>query len=54
MLQPSFFRLLKSLQPTNWFHFIVNLSLNYQCNARSGTTYESAHLMEDCGFKMPT
>lgn len=36
--------------PTNWFHYIVNLSLNYQCNARSGTTHETAHLIEDCGF----
>lgn len=36
--------------PTNWFHYIVNLSLNYQCNARSGTTYETKHFIEDCGF----
>lgn len=40
--------------PTNWFHYIVNLSLNYQCNARSGTTYETAHYIEDCGFGMKT
>ncbi len=40
--------------PTNWFHFIVNLSLNYQCNARSGTTFESSHEIEDCGFTMPS
>jgi len=39
--------------PTCWFHFIVNLSLNYQCNARSGTTYEATHFIEDCGFNMP-
>ena len=39
--------------PTNTFHFIVNLSLNYQCNARSGTTFESAHVIEDCGFHVP-
>jgi hypothetical protein len=38
--------------PTNWFHFIVNLSLNYQCNARSGTTFESADVINACGFKM--
>ncbi|KAL9186276.1 hypothetical protein ACHAXT_005514 [Thalassiosira profunda] len=36
--------------PTNWFHFIVNLSVNYQCNARSGTTHETAHFIEQCGF----
>ena len=40
--------------PTNWFHFIVNLSLNYQCNARSGTTFESSNEIEDCGFNMPS
>lgn len=36
--------------PTNWFHFIVNLSLNYQCNARSGITDETSHLIKKCGF----
>jgi len=40
--------------PTNWFHYIVNLSLNYQCNARSGTTFESTEVIEDCGFHMPS
>jgi hypothetical protein len=40
--------------PTNWFHYIVNLSLNYQCNARSGTTLESSKVIEDCGFHMPS
>lgn len=38
--------------PTNWFHFIVNLSLNYQCNARSGTSHETAHFINECGFQM--
>ena len=38
--------------PTNWFHYIVNLSLNYQCNARSGTTFETADVVGACGFKM--
>ena len=36
--------------PTNWFHFIVNLSLNYQCNARSGITEETKHFIQKCGF----
>ncbi|KAL7546714.1 hypothetical protein ACHAWF_010041 [Thalassiosira exigua] len=36
--------------PTCWFHYIVNLSLNFQCNARSGTTYENAHFIDECGF----
>ncbi len=38
--------------PTAYFHYIVNLSLNYQCNARSGTTYENAQHIRDCGFNM--
>lgn len=36
--------------PTYWFHFIVSLSLNYQCNARSGTTMEYQPHIIDCGF----
>ena len=38
--------------PTAYFHYIVNLSLNYQCNARSGTTHENAKHIRDCGFNM--
>lgn len=36
--------------PTHWFHFIVSLDLNWQCNARSGITdhYED-HILR-CGF----
>jgi hypothetical protein len=37
--------------PTYWFHFIVSLSLNYQCNARSGTSHEYQKPIKDCGFK---
>jgi Cupin-like domain len=36
--------------PTSWFHFIVSLNINYQCNARSGSTYENNHFITDCGF----
>ncbi len=36
--------------PTSWFHFIVSLNLNYQCNARSGTTYENFDEIKQCGF----
>lgn len=36
--------------PTFWFHFIVSLNVNYQCNARSGMTYEHAGLIQQCGF----
>ena len=36
--------------PTVWMHFIVSLSMNYQCNARSGTTHEYDRHIEACGF----
>jgi hypothetical protein len=36
--------------PTAWMHFIVSLSMNYQCNARSGTTHEYDRHIEACGF----
>ena len=36
--------------PTYWFHFIVSLTLNYQCNARSGISYEYQKPIRDCGF----
>ena len=36
--------------PTSWFHYIVNLGMNYQCNIRSGITYEKAHYLRQCGF----
>ncbi len=36
--------------PTSWFHFIVSLNKNYQCNARSGMTYENQERLEECGF----
>lgn len=36
--------------PTNWFHYIVSLELNYQCNSRSGIGYEYEDIMNECGF----
>jgi len=36
--------------PTNWFHYIVSLGLNYQCNTRSGTSQEYMPPIRDCGF----
>lgn len=36
--------------PTAWFHFIVSLNLNYQCNARSGITEHYADAIAACGF----
>jgi hypothetical protein len=38
--------------PTAWFHFIVSLNMNYQCNARSGQTRENIHFIEECGFQV--
>eukprot|EP00934_Nitzschia_sp_Nitz4_P001490 Nitzschia sp. Nitz4//scaffold8_size234185//148934//150277//NITZ4_001273-RA/size234185-processed-gene-0.163-mRNA-1//-1//CDS//3329559854//1490//frame0 len=36
--------------PTAWFHFIVSLNLNYQCNARSGITSQYEQVINECGF----
>jgi hypothetical protein len=36
--------------PTAWFHFIVSLNRNYQCNARSGITNENKAAIVACGF----
>eukprot|EP00536_Pseudo-nitzschia_multiseries_P009841 jgi/Psemu1/24409/gm1.24409_g len=36
--------------PTFWLHFIVSLSLNYQCNARSGITFDYHEHIRKCGF----
>jgi hypothetical protein len=36
--------------PTSWFHYIVSLNKNYQCNARSGVTTENHHFLHECGF----
>lgn len=39
--------------PTNWFHYIVSLSKNYQCNARSGWGREYERDVKRCGFSRP-
>mmetsp|Transcript_3795 Transcript_3795/g.7259 ORF Transcript_3795/g.7259 Transcript_3795/m.7259 type:complete len:552 (+) Transcript_3795:212-1867(+) len=36
--------------PTHWFHYIISLELNYQCNTRSGITDHYLHSIEQCGF----
>jgi hypothetical protein len=36
--------------PTYWFHFIVSLGLNWQCNARSDVTYDYDQQITQCGF----
>lgn len=46
LLQPSDVLYL----PTDWFHFIVSLNTNYQCNARSGFTNEYNHYIDTCGL----
>jgi len=37
--------------PTSWFHFIVSLNTNYQCNARSGHTQENDRYIDQCGLE---
>jgi hypothetical protein len=37
--------------PTSWFHYIVSLNVNFQCNTRSGKTSENSKFMQKCGFK---
>ena len=36
--------------PTNWFHYIISLSLNYQCNTRSGKSTHYREPIQECGF----
>jgi hypothetical protein len=36
--------------PTHWFHYIISLGLNYQCNTRSGSSDEYKPFIEECGF----
>ena len=36
--------------PTNWFHFIVSLELNMQCNTRSGGEELYRDEIKKCGF----
>mmetsp|Transcript_1111 Transcript_1111/g.1411 ORF Transcript_1111/g.1411 Transcript_1111/m.1411 type:complete len:161 (-) Transcript_1111:148-630(-) len=36
--------------PTNWFHYIISLDLNFQCNTRSGLTQDYMPPIHDCGF----
>ena len=36
--------------PTNWFHFIVSLNVNFQCNTRSGISQDYQRPIHKCGF----
>lgn len=36
--------------PTFWFHQITSLDVNYQCNARSGVTFDYKSHIAECKF----
>jgi len=36
--------------PTNWFHYIISLDLNFQCNTRSGLSSDYMPPIHSCGF----
>lgn len=36
--------------PTHWFHYIISLEMNFQCNTRSGISGDYAQYIHDCGF----
>lgn len=37
--------------PTYWFHYIISLDTNFQCNSRSGIGHENFEYIKDCGFQ---
>lgn len=39
--------------PSYWFHFIISLDTNMQCNTRSGRDGKDDHIMTQCGFPPP-
>ncbi len=39
--------------PSYWFHYIVSLTTNMQCNTRSGRDGRDDQTMGDCGFPPP-
>ncbi|CAM9435727.1 unnamed protein product, partial [Choristocarpus tenellus] len=36
--------------PTYWFHYIINIGVNAQCNSRSGVSTEYKPFIDACGF----
>jgi hypothetical protein len=36
--------------PTSWFHYIISLTLNFQCNTRSGAEQSNYFPIHECGF----
>lgn len=39
--------------PSYWFHYIISLTTNMQCNTRSGREGRDDQIMADCGFPPP-
>ena len=39
--------------PSYWFHYIISLTTNMQCNTRSGKDGRDDQIMTDCGFPPP-
>jgi hypothetical protein len=39
--------------PSYWFHYIISLTTNMQCNTRSGRDGRDDQIMTDCGFPPP-
>ena len=36
--------------PIYWFHYIVSLNVNFQCNTRSGESNDYADYISECGY----
>jgi hypothetical protein len=37
--------------PTHWFHMIISLDTNIQCNTRSGIDGRFTQSIKECGFR---
>lgn len=37
--------------PTHWFHMIISLDINIQCNTRSGIDGRFTKTIQECGFR---
>ncbi len=37
--------------PTDWFHYIISLNVNFQCNTRSGRTTDYVKDLQVCDQK---
>jgi ribosomal protein L16 Arg81 hydroxylase len=36
--------------PTYWFHYVVSLNTNYECNSRFAASFENNEHIINCGF----